>query len=141
MHEKDELMLMPQGVMVQVRGIETKNCKVSEVPAGTICEIGLKLPSDFDVSYLKKGNVLCDHKFTIPLVRKFVARIVVFDLPFGAISKGELVMVHCYTSKCPGKIISLLSLVDQNTGTVIKERPKFLKQGQFANISIKLEER
>lgn len=76
---------------------------------------------------MKKGNVLCDPKFTIPLVRKFVARIVVFELPFGAISKGEQVMVHCYTSKCPGKIISLLSLVDQNTGTVIKERPKFLK--------------
>jgi translation elongation factor EF-1alpha len=35
----------------------------------------------------------------------------------------------------------LLSFVDQNTGTVIKEIPKFLKQGQFANISIKLEKR
>jgi hypothetical protein len=68
---------------------------VSEAPAGTICEIGLKLPSEFDISYLKKGNVFCDPKFKIPLVRKFVARIVVFDLQFGAISKGEQVMVHC----------------------------------------------
>ena len=109
--------------------METKNQKISIASAGTICEIGLKLPPDFDVSYLKKGNVLCDPKYEIPLVRKFVARIVVFDLPFGAISKGELVMVHCYTSKCPGKIVSLIALIDQSTGTVIKERPKFLKKG------------
>jgi translation elongation factor EF-1alpha len=112
---------------VQVRGIETKNLSVSAAPAGTVCEIGLKLPADFDITYLKKGNVLCDPKFEMPLVRKFVARIIVFDLPFGAITKGEQVMIHCYTSKCPGKLISLLALVDQKTGAMIKERPKFLK--------------
>jgi translation elongation factor EF-1alpha len=95
-----------------LKGIETKNVKVSEVQAGTICDFGLKLPPDFDVNYLKKGNVICDQRYPIPMVRKFIARVVVFELPFGAISKGELVMVHCYTSKCPGKILSLVSLVD-----------------------------
>ena len=75
------------------------------------------------------------------MVRKFVCRVVVYDLPFGAIAKGEMVMVHFYTSKCAGKIVSLISLVDPNSGAEVKKWPKFLHSGNFANIQIKLEER
>jgi hypothetical protein len=57
--------------------------------------------------------VLCDPQFSIPLVRKFVAKIVVYDLPIlGAITKGEQIMVHSYTSKSCGKILSLVSTID-----------------------------
>ena len=98
--------------MVQVRGMEAQNSKLHVARAGTICEMGLRLPADFDINYLKKGNVLCDPKFEIPLVQKFLARIVVYELPFGAIAKGELVTVHFYTTKCSGKIASLVNIVD-----------------------------
>lgn len=100
----------------------------------------MKLPPDFDVNYLKKGTVLCDEKHCTPLIKKFVARVVIYSAPQGAITQGEQVMVHSYTSKSPGKISSLMSTVDQATGTVIKNRPKTLKPGQFANITLKLEE-
>ena len=65
---------------------------------------------------MKKGTVLCDPKYSIPLVKRFVARVVVYDLPQGAITKGEQIMVHSYTSKSAGKILSLLSTVDQSSG-------------------------
>ena len=51
---------MPQNVEVVIRGIEQKQFKIGIASAGTICDIGLKLPNDFDVNYLKKGSVLCD---------------------------------------------------------------------------------
>lgn len=103
--------------------------KGDQAGAGTICDLGIRLPNDFDVNYLKKGTVLCDPKFSVPYVRKFIAKVVIYDLPQGAISKGEQVMVHSYTSKSAGKILNLLSTVDNRTGEVIKERPKFLKAG------------
>jgi translation elongation factor EF-1alpha len=52
----------------------------------------------------------------MPFVRKFIAKVVVYDLPQGAITKGEQVMVHSYTSKSAGKILNLLSTVDSSTG-------------------------
>jgi elongation factor 1 alpha-like protein len=77
---------------------------VPSAAAGVILEVGLKLPSDFDINYLKKGTVLCDPQYSIPLVRKFVARVVIYATPQGAITKGEEIMVHSYTSKSPGRI-------------------------------------
>ena len=58
--EKETLLLMPQNVEVVIRGIEQKQFKIGNASAGTICDIGLKLPNDFDVNYLKKGSVLSD---------------------------------------------------------------------------------
>ena len=139
--EKDELLLMPQNILVGIRGIEVQGMRCEQAGAGTICELGIRLPNDFDVNYLKKGTVLCDPKFPTPFVRKFIVKVVIYDLPQGAISKGEQIMIHSYTSKSAGKILNLISTVDSRTGTVIKERPKFLKAGQFANICIKLDER
>jgi translation elongation factor EF-1alpha len=61
---------------------------------------------------LKKGSVLCDPAYPIPLIRKFIAMVVIYDLPQQALTKGENVIVHGYTSKSAGKIVSLLSTVD-----------------------------
>ena len=127
--EKDELLLMPQNVISGIKGIEIKGIRCDQVAAGTICDLGLKLPNDFDVNYLKKGTVLCDPAYPIPLIRKFVAMVVIYDLPQQALTKGENVIVHGYTSKSAGKIVSLLSTVDQSKGTIIKSHPKFLRAG------------
>jgi selenocysteine-specific translation elongation factor len=55
-------------VLVGIRGIESKGVRVAQAVAGAICDIGLNLPADFDVNYLKRGNVLCDPKYAIPVV-------------------------------------------------------------------------
>jgi translation elongation factor EF-1alpha len=61
---------------------------------------------------LKKGIVICDPQWSIPLVKKFIAKVVIYATPEGSITKGEEIMLHSYTSKSPGKIYSLLSIVD-----------------------------
>ena len=109
--------------------------------AGTICTVGLNVQKAFDNNSLKKGNVICDPQFPIKLVKTFICRVVVYDIPFGALIKGEQVVIHSYTSKCPGKFQFLLATVDQTTGEKIKNNPKFLKHGMFADIQVKLEDR
>ena len=138
--EKDELVLMPQNVLVQIRGIEAKNVKETRALAGLIYDMGIKLPTDFDVTTIKKGNVLCDPKYPMKFIQQFIARVIVYDIP-SPIAKGEAVVVHSHTTKAPGKIAFLLATIEQSTGETVKNRPKFLRKGQFASIQIKLEER
>jgi len=77
---------------------------VPSAHAGLILDIGLKLPNDFDVNYLSKGTVLCDPQYSIPSVKRFLAKVVIYKAPLGCITKGDQVMVHSYTSKSPAKI-------------------------------------
>ena len=82
---------MPQNAVVTIKGI-VKEDGQTEVPyglGGTICEVGLNLPSDFDVNLLRKGSVLCDMQYPIKVVKSFVCRVVLYDIPFGAVTKGE----------------------------------------------------
>ena len=47
---------------------------------GSIVDVGLRLPADFDVASLRRGNVLCDPAYPIKLVQTFVAKLVIYDL-------------------------------------------------------------
>lgn len=89
--EKSNIRLMPEDTVVSIKGI-LKEDGETDIPyalAGTICSVGLNLPRDFDINYLRKGNVICDIDLPIKLVKTFVCRVVVYDIPFGAITKGE----------------------------------------------------
>ena len=88
--EKEEVLLMPHNAIVGIKGIMKED--ETEIPyglAGTICEVGLRLPHDFDINYLKKGNVLCDIDYPIKLVKTFICRVVIYDIPFGSLTQGE----------------------------------------------------
>lgn len=134
------LTLMPQGCQVGIKGIMKDGRDVQAAVSGQIVEIGVRLPADFDINYLKKGNVICDTVNRIPMIRTLVAKVVILEIPQGVLSKGEQVMVHSYTSRTPGRITHLLSTIEQNTGKDIKNKPKWLKKGDFAKIQIRLEE-
>ena len=54
--------------MVTVKGITLKDETVQYAVGGAIIEVGLRLPSDFDVNYLRRGNVLCDPQHPIKYV-------------------------------------------------------------------------
>ena len=77
--------------------------------------------------------MLCDPRYPMKLIRSFITRIIIYDIP-SPIAKGEAVVIHSHTTKAPGKISFLLATIDQSTGETIKDRPKFLRKGQFANV-------
>lgn len=137
--EKDTLLLMPQNVLATVKGMEQHGFKLPSAHAGLIVDLGLKLPSDFDSQMLSKGTLLCSPEYPAPLIKRFMARVLIFKAPLGVITKGDQVMVHSYMSKSPGKIAQLVSIVDvKQDNKVLKERPKSLKAGMVANIKISL---
>jgi len=72
------------------------------------------------------------------MVRKFRAKVFVFDLKY-PITKGQDIEVHAFSSKTPGKIFSLDSIIDSKTGNIKKKKPKKLSTSDTAIITIKLE--
>ena len=64
---------MPHNVVVGIKGLTRSDETVTHALAGTIIEAGLRLPSDFEVNSLKRGNVLCDPEHPIKLITTFRA--------------------------------------------------------------------
>mmetsp|Transcript_22469 Transcript_22469/g.30065 ORF Transcript_22469/g.30065 Transcript_22469/m.30065 type:complete len:315 (+) Transcript_22469:750-1694(+) len=103
--EKKELLLMPHNVTVYVKGIARQDESVEYAVGGSIVDIGLRLPADFETTSLKRGNVLCDPVYPIKLVHTFVARLVIYELGMrGALCRGEPVLIHSYSSRGPAKL-------------------------------------
>ena len=113
---------MPENVLVQIKGMlaEDGETELDYALAGTICQIGVKLPADYDTNHEQKGAVFCDPMFPIKHIRTFVARVVVYEIPIslagGKLSKGAQVTVHAYTNYSAGECKSLLALIDKKTG-------------------------
>ena len=111
--ERKELLLMPHNVVVGIKGLTRSDETVTHALAGTIIEAGLRLPSDFEVNSLKRGNVLCDPEHPIKLITTFIARVVIYDLgDKGALCRGEPVVVHSYSSKCAGRLQKFISVIN-----------------------------
>ena len=54
---------------------------------------------------------------------------------------GQEIMVHAFSIKIPGKVSSLDRLIDTNTKETKKLKPRRLVENDYAEITIKLEER
>lgn len=130
--EKKELVLMPHGVPVYIKGIVRQDESVNYAVGGSIIEVGLRLPTDFETAFIKRGNVICDPQYPIKLVQTFVAKLVIYDLGTrGALCRGEPVILHSYSARGPAKINKFISVINQKTGEVIKKSPKFLRADMF----------
>ena len=105
-------------------------------------DVGLRLPADFEVTSLRRGNVICDPAYPIKLVQTFIAKLVIYDLGTrGALCRGEPVIMHSYSARGPAKLQKFISIIDQRTGDVIKKSPKFLRSDMFVIVQIKMQER
>mmetsp|Transcript_3825 Transcript_3825/g.6511 ORF Transcript_3825/g.6511 Transcript_3825/m.6511 type:complete len:189 (-) Transcript_3825:53-619(-) len=136
--EKDKLTLLPQHQEVSIKAIEVHKQQVSHAYSGQLAEISISLPKEFDTAYLRQGSVLCDPKYPVHEVRKFRARIIVYDVKTPII-KGQQIVAYTFSNKVAGKITSLELLINQKNDEVMRAKPKKLLKGNFAQVIIKLE--
>ena len=111
--EKRELLLMPHGVPCYVKGICRQDESVPYAVGGSIIDVGLRLPPDFETASIKRGNVICDPQYPIKLVQTFMAKMVIYDLgQRGALCRGEPVILHSYSARGPAKINKFISIIN-----------------------------
>ena len=80
-----------------------------------MCEIALHLPTHFDPSYIKPGNVLCDRTYPINQVTEFRAQILIFDI-LTPITSGLPIYIYSFSNKLAGSKEEPKMLVEKLAG-------------------------
>ncbi|KAF9008790.1 EF Tu GTP binding domain-containing protein [Cyathus striatus] len=83
------------------------------------------------------GSVLCIPGELVPIVVRFTARVIVFDIQVPITSGASVELFH-QSKDLPATITRLLSTLDRASGKPIKNHPRVLTKGTSAEVEIAL---
>lgn len=127
----DTILAMPSAEAATIKAIEVENEPVDWAVAGQIPTLHL---SDIDPVHLRLGDIMCDPKNPVKLIRLFSCKILAFDhvLPTSVdVFRGRL--------QAEGKIKALVATLNKGTGEVVKKKPRIVKLGDVARVVVELE--
>ncbi|WVO14086.1 hypothetical protein L204_101714 [Cryptococcus depauperatus] len=128
----DRLRAVPGDEVASIRTIEVNENSAPYAVAGQNVTLYL---SNIDPINLSIGTVLCPMNQPVPLVAKFIAQILVFDLQSPIIA-GTPVEIFHHSMNLPATISKLVAVLEK--GEVVKERPRMLQKGATARVEISL---
>ncbi|OWZ79975.1 elongation factor 1 alpha-like protein [Cryptococcus neoformans Bt85] len=128
----DRLRAVPGDEVANVRTIEVDDDSSPYAVAGQNVTLYL---SNIDPINLSIGTVLCPTSIPVPLVTKFTAQILVFDLQSPIIAGTPVELFH-HSMNLPATISRLVSILEK--GQVVKERPRVLQKGTTAMVELNL---
>ncbi|XP_071513951.1 protein HBS1 isoform X1 [Panulirus ornatus] len=128
----DRLLLLPQGDLLNVKGVQADSSSSSTAFAGDHVTLTV---SGVDPNVLHTGDFLCDPAHPIPLASRVQARIVVFNIIVPLI-KGAQVDFHYQAVTEPAKIRKLVSQLHKTTGQIVKNKPRALVKNTAAVIEL-----
>jgi len=118
--------IMPGNVITEVTSIQIYGEPVSEAVAGDYVGFSLK---NISPGYIRRGYVCGDAKSDAPrLCESFQAQMMIIDFP-ALIQKGYCPIIVCHTSLIACKFQTIHSRIDEVTGAVIENEPKFAQSG------------
>jgi elongation factor 1-alpha len=129
----DKVIIMPEGIVAEVRSIETHHIPLQEAVAGD--NIGFNLRG-VDKKQIKRGDVVGPVDNPPTVAREFKARIIVIYHPT-AIAPGYTPVLHAHTAQVAATLVEFISKIDPRTGNVVEQNPKFLKSGDSAIVKIR----
>lgn len=130
--QNDRLLLLPQGDVLNVKGVQADNSSTATAFAGDHVTLTV---SGVDPSVLHIGDFLCDPTHPIPIVSRVQARIVVFNIKVPLI-KGAQVDFHYQAVTEPAKIRKLVSQLHKTNGQIVKNKPRALVKNTAAVIEL-----
>ncbi|TLS25269.1 hypothetical protein PpBr36_07096 [Pyricularia pennisetigena] len=126
----DALLVQPSGEKAYVKSIEVDSEDVDWAVAGQ--NVLLQL-SHIDPERVRAGDVICDPSNPIQCIDSFTVKVLAFDhlwpMPL-QVHRGRLDAV--------GTLQSMLAVLDNATGTVVKKKPKIVKPGMTARVVVKM---
>ncbi len=129
----DKVIVMPSGVVGEVKSIEMHHQPLQEAEPGD--NIGFNLKG-VDKKSIKRGDVV-GHPDNPPTVaEEFTAQIVVLNHPT-AITVGYQPVIHAHTAQVACTITELVKKINPKTGQVEQENPEFIKTGDVAIVKFK----
>jgi elongation factor 1-alpha len=129
----DQVIIMPEGAVAEVKSIESHHVQMNEAVAGDNIGVNLRGIGKGEV---KRGSVL-GHVSNPPTIAKaFRAQIIVVHHPT-AIAPGYTPVLHAHTAQVAATISEIEAKLDPRTGQPTEEKPKSIKTGDSAIVVIK----
>jgi elongation factor 1-alpha len=128
----DKIIIMPPGIITEVRSIETHHTPIQEAIAGD--NIGFNIRG-VDRREIKRGYVVGTPDNPPTVAKEFIAQIIVVYHPT-AIAAGYTPVLHAHTAQVAATIKEIIAKVDPRTGQTIEEKPKSIKTGDSAIVRI-----
>ncbi|KEQ73340.1 hypothetical protein M436DRAFT_46709 [Aureobasidium namibiae CBS 147.97] len=127
----DSLIAMPANESCSIKGIEIDNAPADWAVAGQIVTLHL---TEIDPVHLRIADLLCDARKPVPNIRSFTTKILAFEhvLPM-------TVDVHRGRMHVPGRIASMVCVLDKSTGNVLKKKPRVVQPGSVARVTVELD--
>ncbi|KAJ4349403.1 uncharacterized protein N0V89_008018 [Didymosphaeria variabile] len=127
-------------VVLALPSRETATVKAIELPDGAPAEwaVAGQIPTlhlvDIDAVHLRLGDMLCAPTAPVRLVKSFTCKMLAFEhvMP-------QFVDVFRGRQQATGLITALASILNKNTGEVVKKKPRIVKPGEVARVRVELE--
>jgi len=131
----DKIIIMPTGFEGEIRSIEMHHEEIPQAIPGD--NIGFSIRG-ITIADASRGDCL-GHPSDPPKVinpnGKWTGQIIVIWHPT-ALAQGYCPVVHAHTAQVAAKFVSLVKKLDQKTGSVIEDSPKFLKKNEAAIVEL-----
>jgi len=133
--KNDKIIIMPTGFTGEIRSIEMHHTEIPQAIPGDNVGFSIRGITLEDAS---RGDCL-GHPDNVPTVitpnGKWVGQIIVIWHPT-AIAQGYTPVIHAHTAQVAARFSSLVKKLDQKTGAVIEDSPKFLKKNEAAMVEL-----
>lgn len=128
----DQVRVVPGDVVAGVRTIEVDDDSAPFAVAGQNVTLYL---AGVDANQLSIGAVLCPVNYPAPLVSRFLAQILVFDISTPIILGTAVELFH-HSVNVPAHITKLVATMEK--GKVVKQNPRVLQKNVHATVEITL---
>ena len=131
----DKIVIMPTGFEGEIRSIEMHHEEIPQAIPGD--NIGFSIRG-ITIEDASRGDCLGHPKDPPTVITpkgKWTGQIIVIWHPT-ALAQGYTPVVHAHTAQVAAKFSSLLKKLDQKTGAVIEDSPKFLKKNESAIVEL-----
>jgi elongation factor 1-alpha len=130
--ENDILIFMPSNKQGEVKSLEMHHERIAKAEPGDNIGFNIRGVAKTDIH---RGDV-AGHVTNPPTVAKeFVGQIIVIYHPT-AVAAGYTPVLHYHTGQVACKFTELTRKIDPRSGTVVEEKPTFLKTGDAAIVKM-----
>ncbi len=135
MKKGDAIKIMPTGFEGEIRSIEMHHEEIDAAEPGD--NIGFSIRG-INIADVGRGDCLGHPKDPPTVINpdgKWTGQIIVIWHPT-ALAQGYTPVVHAHTAQVASQFTGLLKKLDQKTGAVIEDNPKFLKKNEAAIVEL-----
>jgi elongation factor 1-alpha len=131
----DKIVIMPTGFQGEIRSIEMHHEEIPQAEPGD--NIGFSIRG-IEMKDVGRGDCM-GHPSSVPTVitpaGNWTGQVIVIWHPT-AIAQGYTPVIHTHTAQVAAKFMELNKKLDQKTGAVIEDSPKFIKRNESAIVKL-----